>query len=223
MFVGHYGVAFGLKRADPKLSLGSLFLAVQLVDLLWGIFLLLGWEHVRVEPGFTAASPLVFTDYPLSHSLLAALCWAVVAGAVAYSLPTRDTSRHHARAAMLIAVAVASHWFLDLIVHVPDLPLSGTESTHVGLGLWQNLPLSIAAELVVFSAGLLLYLTSSSRRIHPRPWRVATLVIVSVGLYLTAFLGPPPDSVTVLGISAIVLYLGLAALAAWADRPAPVR
>ena len=223
MFVGHYGIAFGLKRADPKLSLGSLFLAVQFVDLLWGIFLLLGWEHVRVEPGFTAASPLVFTDYPLSHSLLAALCWAVVAGAVAYSLPTRDTSRHHARAAMLIAVAVASHWFLDLIVHVRDLPLAGTESTRVGLGLWQNLPLSIAAELLILAAGLLLYLTAPSRRIHPRPWRMAILVIVVVGLYLTSFMGPPPNNVTVLGISAIVLYLGLAALAAWADRPAPVR
>ncbi len=223
MFVGHYGIAFGLKRADPKLSLGSLFLAVQLVDLLWGIFLLLGWEHVRVEPGFTAASPLVFTDYPLSHSLLAALCWAVVAGAVAYSLPTRDTSRHHARAAMLIAVAVASHWFLDLIVHVRDLPLAGTESTRVGLGLWQNLPLSIAAELLILAAGLLLYLTAPSRRIHPRPWRIATLVVVMVGLYLSGFMALPPDNVTVLGISAIVLLLGLAALAAWADRPAPVR
>ncbi len=223
MFVGHYGIAFGLKRADPKLSLGSLFLAVQLVDLLWGVFLLLGWEHVRVEPGFTASSPLVFTDYPLSHSLLAALCWAVVAGAVAYSLPTRDTSRHHARAAMLIAVAVASHWFLDLIVHVRDLPLAGTESTRVGLGLWQNLPLSIAAELLTLAAGLLLYLTAPSRRIHPRPWRITTLVVVMVGLYLSGFMALPPDNVTVLGISAIVLLLGLAALAAWADRPAPVR
>lgn len=223
MFVGHYGIAFGLKRADPKLSLGSLFLAVQFVDLLWGIFLLLGWEHVRVEPGYTAASPLIFIDYPLSHSLLAAVCWAVVAGAVAYSLPTRDTSRHHARAAMLIAVAVASHWFLDLIVHVPDLPLAGQDSTHVGLGLWRSLPLSLAAELLILGAGLVLYLTARSRRIHPRPWRITILVVITVGLFLSGFLAPPPENVTVLGISAIILYLGLALLAAWADRPAPVR
>src|SRR4051794_35618272 len=68
MFLGHYGVALALKRAEPKLSLGTLFLAVQLADVLWGVFLLLGWEHVRVVPGFTAATPLDFYDYPISHS-----------------------------------------------------------------------------------------------------------------------------------------------------------
>ena len=46
MFLGHYGVAFALKRVEPKISLGTLFVATQLVDLLWGVFLLLGWEHV---------------------------------------------------------------------------------------------------------------------------------------------------------------------------------
>ena len=34
MFLGHYGVALALKRAEPKLSLGTLFVAVQLADLI---------------------------------------------------------------------------------------------------------------------------------------------------------------------------------------------
>jgi hypothetical protein len=58
MFLGHFGVAFALKRVEPKLSLGTLFLAVQLPDLLWGVFLLLGWEQVRIDPGYTAVKPL---------------------------------------------------------------------------------------------------------------------------------------------------------------------
>ena len=50
MFLGHYGLALALKRKEPKVSLGTLFIAVQLVDILWGGFLLLGWEHVRILP-----------------------------------------------------------------------------------------------------------------------------------------------------------------------------
>jgi hypothetical protein len=57
MFLGHYGVAFALKRAEPKLSLGTLFLAVQLADLLWGGFLLLGGERLRNDPGLYAVTP----------------------------------------------------------------------------------------------------------------------------------------------------------------------
>ena len=68
MFLGHYGTAFALKRLEPKVSLGTLFLAVQLPDLLWGIFLLLGWERARVDPGYTAVTTLPFIDYPISHS-----------------------------------------------------------------------------------------------------------------------------------------------------------
>ena len=59
MFLGHYGIAFALKRAESKLSLGTLFIAVQFPDLLWGIFVLLGWEHARLVPGYTAVTPLL--------------------------------------------------------------------------------------------------------------------------------------------------------------------
>ena len=132
MFIGHYGMAFALKRAEPKLSLGTLFLATQLVDLAWGATILLGWERVSIEPGWTAASPLRFISYPITHSLLAAGLWATAAAIAWYTWPTRDTSRH-ARAALIVALAVASHWFLDLVVHVPDLPLAGDDTQKVRL------------------------------------------------------------------------------------------
>jgi hypothetical protein len=62
MFIGHFGVGLAAKRAAPKTSLGMLFLSVQLADLLWPIFLLLGLEHVRIDPGNTAVTPLDFYD-----------------------------------------------------------------------------------------------------------------------------------------------------------------
>ncbi len=75
MFIGHFGVGFGAKTIAPKVSLGSLFLAAQFLDLLWPTFLLLGVEHVRIVAGATAVTPLVFDYYPISHSLLAVWGW----------------------------------------------------------------------------------------------------------------------------------------------------
>ena len=80
MFIGHFGVGLGAKKAAPSISLGTLFLAAQFLDLLWPTFLLLGWERVKIQPGMTVMTPLNFTHYPLSHSLLMACIWGVLFG-----------------------------------------------------------------------------------------------------------------------------------------------
>lgn len=217
MFIGHYGVALALKRAEPKVSLGTLFFATQFVDVLWGTFILIGWERARVEPGITEATPINFLSYPLSHSLLAAIVWAAVAAAVYYSWPTRDTARH-GHATVMVAIAATSHWFLDVIVHRPDLPLAGAQSTKVGLSLWDSLPGTIAAELLILAVGLVLYLTISVKRHRPRKGRVALLTIVLLGLAAASFFGPIPENMTVVAVGALVILLGLTALGAWVDR-----
>src|SRR4051812_13694134 len=150
MFLGHYGAAFAFKRAEPKISLGTLFIATQLVDLLWGAFLLLGWEHVRTLPDDNPLLTLQFYDYPISHSLVGGLAWGIAAAALYYSWPTRDTSRHW-QASLLVAAAVVSHWPMDLLVHVRDLPIAGNDSLKVGLGLWRHVGLSVALELLVLA------------------------------------------------------------------------
>lgn len=219
MFLGHYGVAFALKRAEPKVSLGTLFLAVQLLDVLWGCFLLLGWEQVRIDPSAGANAQLAFVHYPISHSLVGALAWGLVAGAVYYSWPTRDTSRHW-QAALLVAAAVASHWFLDVLVHFPDLPLAGDGSPQLGFGLWANLPLTIALELLTLGAGVAVYLLRRSHRHPVRPGRLAGLLVVLIGLYAASVAGPPPPSVRLLAVTDIVGLLALAAFAGWVDHRA---
>ena len=70
MFIGHFGIGFGAKKYAPGISLGILFIAVQFLDLLWPSLLLLDLEHVVISPGITKVTPLDFTDYPISHSLL---------------------------------------------------------------------------------------------------------------------------------------------------------
>jgi hypothetical protein len=68
MFIGHFGVGFGAKASEPQPSLGTVFLAVQFVDLLWPTLLLLGLERVEIVPGITTLTPLDFVSYPISHS-----------------------------------------------------------------------------------------------------------------------------------------------------------
>jgi hypothetical protein len=216
VFLGHYGLAFALKRAEPKISLGTLFLAAQLVDLAWGATILIGWEVVAITPGWTAASPLRFLSYPITHSFVAAVLWAAAASAVWFTLPTRDTS-HHARAALVVALAVASHWVLDAIVHVKDLPLAGDTSSKIGLGLWNNLPATLAVEFTLLIVGVVLYLGSGTRR-HPVR-RVWTLFFAAAlgAVYLVATLGPPPPSVRAIGFGAIAGIAVIAGLAGWLD------
>lgn len=219
MFLGHYGVAFALKRVEPKLSLGTLFIAVQLPDLLWGIFVLLGWEHARIVPGHTAMTPLEFLNYPISHSLVGAAVWSVVAAAAYYSWPTRDTSRHW-QASALVGLAVFSHFPLDVLVHAADLPLLDNESTKLGFGLWNNPAATIALELLALGAGLALYVAKRSHRHPARAPRITILILTLLATYLANLYGPLPTDMTTVAVSAIVLYLAMGALAAWADRRA---
>src|SRR5205085_9114536 len=132
MFIGHFGVGFGAKALAPKASLGSLFLAAQFIDLLWPTLLLVGLEQVRIAPGATRVTPLDFVNYPISHSLAAVIGWGVLFAALYRFL------RRYPRAALVLGLAVASHWFPDLVVHRPDLTLYPGSMEFFGFGLWNS-------------------------------------------------------------------------------------
>src|SRR4051794_8448137 len=110
MFVGHFGLGLAGKAVTPRTSLGTWFLSVQLLDALWPIFLLLGWEHVRIAPGITKLTPLDFYDYPITHSLRGALSWAVLFAALYFVMRWRDPAQGRLRAALLLGAGVVSHW-----------------------------------------------------------------------------------------------------------------
>lgn len=55
MFLGHFAVGMAAKRVAPRVSLGTLFVAAQFLDLLWPTLLLLGIERVRIVAGLPAA------------------------------------------------------------------------------------------------------------------------------------------------------------------------
>lgn len=188
MFIGHFGVGFGAKSVAPKVSLGSLFLAAQFLDLLWPALLLLGVEKVRIVPGTTAVTPLVFEHYPISHSLLAVLCWAGVLGGIHFCLKRKPI------AALVLGVLVISHWALDAVVHQPDLPLFPGSTTAVGLNAWSSLPLTLLIEGSLFAVGVWLYSRATRPSDAVGRWGFAALVIFLAGTYVGSLFGAPPPS-----------------------------
>src|SRR5258707_1130005 len=116
MFIGHYALGFAAKRFEPRLSLVVLLASPQFLDLLWPIFVLIGIEHVAVAPGDTAFTPLAFTSYPWSHSLIAACVWATIAMVL-----VRAVWRVELRGMLIAGALVVSHWVLDFTSHRPDM------------------------------------------------------------------------------------------------------
>src|ERR1035437_3541652 len=117
MFIGHFGTGLAAKKIDEGPSLGTLLLAAQFVDLLWSFFILAGIEKVKIAPGDTVFTPLNFVYYPFSHSLLGAIFWALLFGAVYYLV------KKNFRTSVLLGVLVVGHWVLDFISHRADLQL----------------------------------------------------------------------------------------------------
>jgi membrane-bound metal-dependent hydrolase YbcI (DUF457 family) len=211
LFIGHYAVAFAAKRASPRVSLGVLVGAASLLDLLWPVFLLLGWEAVRIEPGNTALVPLAFVHYPFSHSLVAAAGWSAICGLVYWG-----TTRYRSGAAVVGLVAL-SHWCLDALVHRPDLPLYAGSPLKVGLGLWNSIPASVLLESLMFAGGVWLYAAGTSAKDVLGRYLFIGFVGFLALAYAANVLGPPPP-----GWQAVA-WVGLASWlfpfwAEWFDR-----
>ncbi len=210
MFIGHFAVGLAAKRVAPRTSLGTLFAAAQLLDLVWPALVLAGVETVRVEPGNTAFTPLDFVSYPWTHSLLMALVWAA-AFALAYRARTGS-----ARAAWVVGALVLSHWVLDFVSHRPDLPLA-FGAPKVGLGLWSSVAATVVVEGALFIVGVYLYATGT--RARNRTGRVSfwALVAFLVVIYAANIMGPPPPGARAIGMAGLLMWL-FVPWAAWMDR-----
>jgi hypothetical protein len=211
MFVGHYGPSFLAKRADQGVPLWVLFLAVQLLDVFWALFVFLGVEHVRIVPGFTRTNPLDLYDMPYTHSLPGAVGFAILAGVV-YRLVTAN-----GKGAALVGAAVFSHWPLDLLVHRPDLPL-WDNTAKVGLGLWDYPILTLAIEAALVFGGLAWYLAASRPRPGRRGFGLLVLVAVIFGMQASMLVSSPPPSPRAMAATALGSYVAICGLVAWLER-----
>jgi hypothetical protein len=141
-----------------------LLLASELLDVLSFGFVAVGIESTGSYQINLSQGLLVIrsASSPWSHGLLMALIWftiALVLGRFIFK---------EWRVGAVLGLAVFSHWALDFIVHISDLPLLLGGSQTVGLGLWSTGPGLIAAmvlEFALLGAGLITYFTWR-RRLH---------------------------------------------------------
>jgi hypothetical protein len=180
MFVGHYSVAFAIKSDENRIPLWVLFVAVQFLDYIWATLVLLGIEKLRVIKGFTAGSMIDSYYHPYSHSLVAVLIWSAL-GALVYKKSWQARASNFA--ALLVGVAVFSHWILDFIAHPRDLAIYDNR-WKVGLGLWNYRGLEFGLEIALLAGGIILYLArnamSKARKMAVIGFGIA-LVVVQVG------------------------------------------
>jgi membrane-bound metal-dependent hydrolase YbcI (DUF457 family) len=215
MFIGHNAIGFASKRWAPRSSLLWLMAAPMFLDLLWPIFLLLGIEHVRIQPGATRLAPFDFYDYPWSHSLVMAIGWGILF-AVIYFAATR-----YSRGAIVMFVGVVSHWVLDFVTHRPDLPL-WPGGPKVGLGLWNKPPIEIVVESALFAVGIMIYRDITRPRDRMGSLVMWIFILLLGATFIANASATPPPNERILAYSALALWV-LPLWAWWFDAHRDVR
>lgn len=208
MFIGHFAPAL-IAAARPKAAgLGTLFVAAQLVDIGFAALLIPGVEAMRIVPGITAMNPMDLHHMPYTHSLLGALIWAKIFGVLVWFVTKRK------EAAIGAALVVVSHWFIDLIVHIPDLTLYGMPPKF-GLGLWNHPLIAMPLEILLIGGAFLYYMRrTEAPGGNRRLWVLAALLAFAQAV---DWFGPKEPAYS-LAVPATMLfaYALLAGTAAWA-------
>jgi hypothetical protein len=210
MFIGHAAVALAAKPLLPRVNLAVPLAAAFWVDMVWPVFLLLGVEQVKIDPGNTAFTPLDFVHYPWTHSLAAAVVWSFLFGIFFLRTGRRE--------ALLLGLLVFSHWALDALTHRADLPLWPGSQTMIGLGLWNSVPATLSVELTMFAIGIALYARTAPARDRTGFFAFWGLIAFLLVAYAGAAFGPPPPNVQAVAIAGIAGGLLFSAWAWWADR-----
>jgi membrane-bound metal-dependent hydrolase YbcI (DUF457 family) len=211
MLIGHFGTGLAVKKVAPTASLGTLIFASQFIDLIWPIFVLLGLERVEIDPGNTVVTPLNLVHYPISHSLLAVLVWALLFGGCYYLI------KRHGKNAFWLGALVVGHWLLDLITHRPDLPLVPWSDTRVGFGIWNSLLGTIVVEGFIFLGGAFLYIKSTRAKNRRGSYGLWVFLGFLLAIYVGGLFGPPPPSAESVAIVGLAQWL-LVVWAYWIDR-----
>jgi hypothetical protein len=217
MLVGHVAVGMVAKRVEPRISLGAAMLAVMLADILMCFFWMAGVERVIFKPvGRGAENYFVPVEVSWSHSLLMGAVWGALLAGYYWR-------RRYPRDAVVLFVAVISHWILDWIAWAPStIPLAPGLHRYFGLGLWASVPATMVVEGGFWLLAILMYLRAT------RPanrWGIYVFWIVAAFLTLSWYnnvAGPPPNPQTA-PIASLIFFSLVVAWAYWMNRLRPAR
>jgi hypothetical protein len=182
LYAGHFATALVLRAKEPSAPFWGILIGVGLLDLLFGPFVLIGLERASLTPGRPPGFSLDYIDW--SHSLLMSLAWAAAYGSLFL--------RRGRRIAGVMALAVFSHFVLDLVMHPRDLALWPNSPIHLGFGLWTTLPRGwwfVELALVLAACAYYLAKARGSNTFGGRRWAVA-LVVLALHLANAPWLSP---------------------------------
>lgn len=206
-----------MKKADKTLSLGILFIAAQLSDLILGFTLLTGIEKINITAGANPLTSVQYVFFPYSHSLVATLLWAALVALIPFIAPLKS-SLPKSKTALVMATAVLSHFILDAIVHTPDLDLLGNGAYKIGLGLWSYPLASYTAEAVLLVTGLWIYLKATKTTTFTGKYGLLVLSVILLILNAINSFGPPPPSTEYFIATLATVYISTIVIAFWLDR-----
>ncbi len=208
MFIGHFAPAMVAATHPKAPGLGTLFVAGQLLDFGFFGLALAGIENFRITPGITKMVPLDLYDMPYTHSLLGSAVWA--AGfALLIWLFTRNRT-----GALIGGAVVLSHWFLDLLVHAPDLTLAGSPP-KMGFALWNYPMIEMPLELALTFGALAFYVIRTKAISSRSKYAIGLLAVLLLAFQSINWFGPEPESADMAMKLTGLFAFSVASLAAW--------
>jgi hypothetical protein len=192
MYMGHFAMAFAAKPVASKISLGVLLMAPQVIDILYGIFALIGVSQIDKNPW--------------DHSLLMSFAWSAAA-IIIYFVISRDI-----RSGLIVGLLVISHLVLDFFAWDHVLPLTFGNSQKVGLGLYNSMPIMLAVDFGLFGIAFAFYLFRTNPQDRIGKWTPWLLVVYLLALVPTTFLPGKWIIITAIGMI-LVVPIGV-----WIDR-----
>ncbi len=210
MFVGHYSAAIAAKSASPQTPLWTFVAAAQLVDIGWGALMIAGVERATIDPSLPGMQ-LVLEHMPYTHSLPGAAAWSVLA-----ALASRYLLRLPMNAAILVGAVVLSHWFLDLLVHRPDLALWPT-GPKVGFALWNHEVAEQAVEIGLIALAAVFW-GAMRARAGRAIWPAAAFIAIMLSIQISAMFLPVQVDPVGTAANSLGVYLLLIATAWLVDR-----
>ncbi len=139
--INHAATALIINKKWPGVPIIPALIAVQLIEIMWVVFNLLGLEVTTTEPQVRALNDINLSYMPYSHSIATTVVLAFTAWLVFAKIFKKPTW------GLALAVAISSHIVLDLVTHVHDIALApGIESPKFGSGLYGIPLLALAIE-----------------------------------------------------------------------------
>ena len=176
---------------------------------------LVGVEKAPIIPDQTAVRAVDLYYIPYSHSLLATLLWAGAIYALFRLLPSRAAGLRKDTVAIAMALAVLSHFVLDVIVE-SNLPLYDA-AAKIGLGLGSNPVAAYIIEGLILVGGLIFYLRTTTPKNITGRYGMIAFVVLMLAFNLVMF-GPPPTDLQFVALSSLGSSAVMAGVALWLDR-----